>query len=83
MLKDYVAGVCLAVCWPDNYERFKSLDSFVTELISAFNRCENMQQVESEVLTLLDVWPSRYLKIDWTAFRRDLNLVYRVWHMSK
>ena len=83
MLKERIHGVCLAVFWPQNLNRFDTMDDFLRELIDIFARNEEMKQIESEVLILLDLWPSRYLRVDMAAFRRDLDTVYRVWQMSR
>lgn len=83
MLKERIHGVCLAVCWPQNLNNFHTMDDFLRELIDIFARNEEMKQIEREVLALLDLWPSRYLRVDMATFRKDLNMVYRVWQMSK
>lgn len=89
-LKERIHGVCLAVFWPPNTDRFETTDKFLVELIDIFARNDSdpttrkeWNQLEREVLVLLDIWPSRYLKINMNAFRRDLNMVHRVWKMSR
>lgn len=73
-----MAGVLLAIFWESPFA--KSLEDLADRVIEVFeSNKDNWDDVEKSMLTLLDIWPSKYTKIDWAAFRRDLNLILRVY----